>query len=191
MIVDVFSRKIVGYEVYDKECSTHAANLVERTMLIEQAYQLKKPLTLHSDNGAPMKSFTLKAKLEDLGIISSYSRPRVSNDNPFSESLFRTMKYCSFWPSRGFECIEIAREWVDYFVKWYNNEHRHSQIGFVTPNQRHQRLDEELMEKRRQVYINAKNKNPNRWSKDIRNWQTPKAVYLNPEKPQELVDKGA
>ena len=184
MIIDIFSRKIVGYEVYEQENAVSAAKLLERTMLIEQVYQQQSALVLHSDNGAPMKSYTFKAKLEALGIIASYSRPRVSNDNPFIESLFRTVKYNQLWPSRGFESITEARKWVENFVKWYNDEHLHSQIGFITPNQKHEGLDAELMINRKKVYTEAKQKNPQRWSKDIRNWESPKEVYLNPEKQE-------
>lgn len=182
MIIDIFSRKIVGYEVYEQENGASAARLLERALLSEQVYQQCTPLVLHSDNGAPMKSYTFKAKLEALGIVASYSRPRVSNDNPFIESLFKTVKYNQLWPSRGFEDITVARKWVENFVTWYNNQHLHSQIGFITPNQKHQGLDIELMKNRRQVYLAAKQKNPHRWSKDIRKWESPKEVYLNPDK---------
>lgn len=182
MILDIFSRKIVGYEVYEQESGVSAARLLERTLLSEQVYQQNTPLVLHSDNGAPMKSYTFKAKLEALGVVASYSRPRVSNDNPFIESLFRTVKYNQLWPSRGFESITEARKWVKNFVGWYNNQHLHSQIGFITPNQKHEGLDIELMNNRRKVYFAAKQKNPHRWSKGIRNWESPKAVYLNPDK---------
>ena len=146
MFIDIYSRKIVGWEVYDAETAEYAAELVERIVLTEQC--INKNLVLHSDNGAPMKSYTLKAKLENLGIASSKSRPRVSNDNPYSESLFRTLKYCPSWPSEGFESLDTARHWVLKFVDWYNNKHRHSAIKFVTPNQRHNGMDKEILEKR-------------------------------------------
>lgn len=187
MIIDIFSRKIVGYEVYEQENGASAARLLERTLLSEQTYQQCTPLVLHSDNGAPMKSYTFKAKLEALGIVASYSRPRVSNDNPFIESLFKTVKYNQLWPSRGFEDITVARKWVENFVSWYNNQHLHSQIGFITPNQKHQGLDIELMKNRRQVYLAAKQKNPHRWSKDIRKWESTKEVYLNPDKQNDQI----
>ncbi|WP_157914730.1 integrase core domain-containing protein, partial [Escherichia coli] len=85
-------------------------------------------LVLHSDNGGPMRSYTLLAKMYALGVLSSYSRPRVSNDNPYSESLFRTLKYCPWWPENGFRTIDDARVWVNRFVNWYNFEHKHSGI---------------------------------------------------------------
>jgi transposase InsO family protein len=146
---DIFSRKIVGYEVYNQECGELAGNLVQRCMLREQC--LNMPLVLHSDNGAPMKAQTMKAKMEELGVQSSYSRPRVSDDNPYSEALFRTLKYRPEWPSSGFVSLEAARDWVQNFVDWYNNKHRHSKINFVTPAQRHRGEDKVILEKRELV----------------------------------------
>ena len=160
MIEDVYSRKIVGWEVHDRECGELAAQLLQRTVMREQCF--KKPLVLHSDNGAPMKSVTLKAKMEELGMTGSHSRPRVSNDNPYSEALFRTMKYCPRWPSEGFTDLYCCRGWVNEFVNWYNNEHCHSQIKFVTPQQRHTGEDKLVLESRKEVYQNAKAKNPQR-----------------------------
>lgn len=182
LFVDIFSRKIVGYEVYEKESGDYASQLLQRTLLKEQCFN--KPIVLHSDNGAPMKSYTLKAKMEELGVLSSYSRPRVSNDNPYSEALFRTLKYCPQWPSEGFLSLDEARVWVENFVTWYNTVHRHSQIGFVTPQQKHQGNDIVLMEKRIAVYQEAKQRNPSRWSGSIRNWKVIDAVTLNPEKKE-------
>ena len=144
MIEDIYSRKIVGWEVHTKETGEQAAELLERSIWLEKCR--KQNLVLHSDNGAPMKSLTMQAKMHDLGVISSGTRPRVSNDNPYSESLFRTVKYCPRWPSEGFNSLDGARKWVKGFVYWYNNEHRHSRIKFVTPNQRHQGLDIEILE---------------------------------------------
>lgn len=111
MIIDIYSRKIVGWEVCPYETGELASELVERAIKIKG-----KPLVLHSDNGAPMKSHTLKSKLDFLGILSSYSRPRVSNDNPFSETQFKTLKYRPGYPQDGFKTIEAAREWVLEFV---------------------------------------------------------------------------
>jgi putative transposase len=182
MIIDVFSRKIVGYEVYEQELGQFAAKLMERTVIAEQICQTKKPLILHQDNGAPMKSYTFKAKLEELGIVSSYSRPRVSDDNPYIESLFRTLKYSQLWPSKGFEDLTQARQWVQHFVHWYNQEHRHSKIGFITPHQKHTGQSDALMKNRTEVYQAAKNKHPSRWSGQIRNWESTQTVFLNPEK---------
>ena len=181
---DLFSRKIIGYEIYEEENGEHAADLLQRITMSEQCFG--KPVVLHSDNGSPMKSQTLKAKMEEMGVISSYSRPRVSNDNPYSESLFRTLKYCPMWPLKGFSSLEDARVWVQRFVKWYNHVHRHSKIGFVTPEQKHRGEDILLLQNRIAVYETAKQKSPRRWSGNTRKWAAVTEVSLNPEK-QEVI----
>ena len=179
MIEDIYSRKIVGWEVHERESGELAADLLERSVWSEKCR--KQDLVLHSDNGAPMKSLTMRAKMYDLGVITSRSRPRVSNDNPYSESLFRTVKYHPRWPSEGFESLEKARNWVKRFTDWYNNEHRHSRIRFVTPTQRHEGLDTELLAKRKALYQRKRDEHPERWSKSERNWQPVGSVELNPE----------
>ncbi len=189
LIEDIYSRKGVGYEVYEHEQGELAADLMEKTVIKEKCF--KKPLVLHSDNGSPMKSQTLLEKLYELGVTPSRSRPRVSNDNPFSESLFRTLKYCPKWPSEGFNSIEEARKWVNEFMDAYNNEHRHSQIRFVTPAQRHAGIDTQILEKRQVVYARAKAANPRRWSKNTRNWQPVGAVTLNPGRELDRMKKAA
>ncbi len=178
MAIDLFSRKIIGWEVWEEESGKHAADLIEKAVVSEKI--LNKPLILHSDNGSPMKASTLLAKLEMLGIQPSYSRPRVSNDNPYSESLFRTCKYRPNFPYDGFNSLQEAREWVMQFVNWYNNNHRHSGLKFLTPIQRHNGQTEEIMKKRRSVYESAKTLYPERWSKTTRNWNLPNVVALNP-----------
>lgn len=177
-IIDIYSRKIVGWEVWPEETGELAAELVERATLTENTKG--KPLVLHSDNGAPMKSYTLKAKLENLGILSSYSRPRVSNDNAFSESHFKTMKYRTSYPNDGFSSIEEAREWVLNFVNWYNNEHYHSALKFMTPSSRHNGETDKIMANRKKVYEAARALNPLRFKKGIRNWNPDETVSLNP-----------
>ena len=139
-------------------------------------------VVLHSDNGSPMKGATMLATLQELGVMPSFSRPAVSDDNPFSESLFKTMKYRPAYPKKPFENLLAARQWVGTFVRWYNDEHRHSAIGFVTPAQRHEGLDVALLSKRAEVYEAAKAKHPGRWSGATRNWKPVLVVYLNPEK---------
>ena len=178
---DIYSRKAVGWEVYAQESGEHAAGLIQRAVLAEQCWQ--KPLVLHSDNGAPMKSSTLLAKLYELGVTPSRGRPRVSNDNPYSESLFRTLKYCPQWPEQGFASLAAARAWVRDFIAWYNHQHRHSRIRFVTPAQRHRGDDQGILMKRHAVYEAAKAKCPERWSGKTRNWEPIGAVMLNPERP--------
>jgi len=118
LVEDIYSRKAVGWEVHEQECGERAAALMQRTVMAERCWGA--PLVLHSDNGAPMKSLTLLAKLYELGVTPSRGRPRVSNDNPYSESLFRTLKYCPQWPAQGFADLDAARAWVRDFVAWYN-----------------------------------------------------------------------
>lgn len=168
------------WEVHEAESGELASKLVSQTVL-KHCGPGERPV-LHSDNGSPMKSFTMRAKLEALGIKPSYSRPRVSNDNPYIESMFRTVKYCPQWPSQGFESIESARDWVASFMRWYNEEHRHSALRFVTPGQRYRGEDKGLLEKRQAVCQQAKARNPNRWSGGTRNWRPIGSVALNPEK---------
>jgi len=179
LILDIFSRKITGWEVHDCESGDNAAALVHKAVLKELC--MKQPLVLHADNGAIQKGSTLRAKLEFLGVTSSFSRPRVSNDNPYSESLFRTCKYCPMYPENGFESLDAAREWMSTFVNWYNNEHRHSGIKHVTPSQRHNQSDEVLLNKRDALYQDARRKRPLRWSGKTRNWKRVEEVWLNPE----------
>lgn len=179
MFMDIYSRKIVGYEVHEQECGSKAAELIQRCMLTEQCFN--KPLVLHSDNGAPMKSYTMKAKLEELGVNQSLSRPSVSNDNPYSESLFRTLKYRPAWPAKGFSSLEETQDWVERFVTWYNNEHKHSQLNYVTPQERHAERDDQVLIKRKQVIEAARARNPSRWSGEIRNCDPVGSVVLNPD----------
>lgn len=177
-IIDIFSRKIVAWEVWPEETGELASELVERALLKENVKG--KPLVLHSDNGAPMKSYTLKSKLEGLGILSSYSRPRVSNDNPYSKAHFKTLKYRQGYPQDGFKTIDVAREWVYSFVEWYNNKHYHSGLNFLTPNSRHNGEAEEIMNNRIKVYEAARTLNPQRFKKGIRNFKVVEKVALNP-----------
>ena len=178
---DIFSRKIVGAEVYETESGDHAKHLFGRVLISEK--HTGQPLVLHSDNGAPMKSQTFRAKLDELGITASHSRPRVSDDNPFAESLFRTLKYCPQWPSSGFASLADARAWVEKFVQWYNHEHQHSKLNFVTPQQRHTGQDKLLLDNRKRVLEQARSANPERWgSRSVRNCEPVGSVWLNPEK---------
>jgi transposase InsO family protein len=177
MFLDIFSRKIVGFNVFDQQIPEYASCVVSNAYVDENLRE--GDVTLHSDNGGPMKGSTMLATLQILGIAPSFSRPSVSDDNPFSESLFKTLKYCPRYPSKPFASEAEALEWVVKFVDWYNNIHQHSGINFVTPNVRHQGLDEKILSDRILVYENAKQKNPNRWSKKVRNWMRIGEVYLN------------
>lgn len=178
LIVDIYSRKIIAYEVWETENAQYAEHLIKKAVLIENI--AGQPLVLHSDNGSPMKAATFLATLEKLGVQSSFSRPRVSNDNPYSEALFRTLKYRPQYPSNGFSDLCEARKWVHIFVQWYNHSHLHSGINFLTPHQRHSGLDADIMKRRTATYEDAKRRHPERWSKSIRNWSLPRFVALNP-----------
>ncbi len=180
LIMDVYSRKIVGFQVYEKESSEYASDVVENACHREGV----KPgeVILHSDNGSPMKGATMLATLQKLGVVPSFSRPSVSDDNPYSEALFRTLKYCPHYPLQPFAGLQDARLWVVEFVDWYNHHHLHSGIKFVTPAHRHAQLDHAILQKRHEVYLKAKMTNPNRWSKNTRNWEQINEVLLNPER---------
>lgn len=177
MFMDIYSRKIVGQEVFEVESMEYSSLLVERICACEGIQ--KKQLILHSDNGGAMKGATMLATLQRLGVVPSFSRPRVSNDSPYSEALFKTLKYCPEYPSRPFASIAEANAWVNKFVFWYNNIHLHSGIKFVTPMSRHEMKDIKILEKRKVIYEAAKLKNPNRWSGHTRNWTKIEKVYLN------------
>lgn len=176
-VIDLFSRKLVAWEVHAAENGDLAAALIERARWRE--HLAGRPLILHADNGAAQRSFTLYAKLQELGITPSHSRPSVSDDNAFIESWFRTLKYMPAYPSKGFADIEQARHWVMRFIGWYNGEHRHREIGFVTPNQRHSGQSAAILARRREVYRAAQRARPERWSGDIRGWTQPDHVHLN------------
>jgi transposase InsO family protein len=179
MFIDIFSRKVVGWQVFENESSALAGEVMKDICARENIRQ--NQVILHSDNGSPMKGATMLATLQMLGVIPSFSRPAVSNDNPFAESFFKTMKYRPAYPSHPFRDILAARNWVATFMHWYNEEHRHSAIQFVTPAERHAGLDVELLERRAQLYEAAKAKNPNRWSGAARNWTRTNIVHLNPD----------
>lgn len=181
MMVDIYSRKIVGWSIHEVESSGYAAKLIKQACLDEQVSQ--DQLVLHSDNGAPMKGATMLAMLEKLGVVPSFSRPSVSDDNPYSEALFKTLKYHPTFPMTDkFATISDARVWCEKFVAWYNKQHLHSALKFVTPEQRHTGEDIIVREKRHAVYEEAKKQNPQRWAGSTRNWSLPNIVTLNPNK---------
>ena len=182
-VLDLFSRKLVAWEVHAQESGEDAATLIEKASWREQI--CGKPLILHADNGAAMKAHTLKAKLESLGIRPSHSRPSVSDDNAHIEAWFRTCKYTAGYPAGGFVSLEAARNWVHGFVTWYNTEHRHSGIAFVTPEQRHRGEDETILANRQAVYRAAREKHPLRWRRSTRLWQAPAVLWLNPPSKSE------
>jgi transposase InsO family protein len=182
LILDLYSRKIVGWEVHEDDDSTHASHLVYRTALTEGIATLADKPVLHGDNGSTLKATTVLSMLNWLGVKPSYSRPRVSDDNAFVESLFRTAKYRPEFPVRGFVDLAQAREWAADFVHWYNHEHLHSGIRYVSPAARHAGLDRDILAARHQVYEQARQRHPARWRRHTRNWQPIGAVTLNPER---------
>lgn len=177
MCLDIFSRKVVGWRVETREDAELAAPMLCEAFAHEEVDERK--LVLHADNGAPMKASTLLATLRGLGVMPSFSRPHVSDDNAFSESLFRTLKYRPAYPRKPFDTVEQARAWVEQFVAWYNHEHLHSGIRFVAPAARHAGYDRELLKARDEVYAQARARNPRRWTRGLRNWSWIGAVTLN------------
>ena len=182
LIMDLFSRKIVGWEVLDRDDSHHATWLLKRTALAEGIAELACKPVLHGDNGATLKATTVLAMLQWLGVEPSYSRPRVSDDNAFVEALFRTAKYRPEFSPDGFADLDAARAWASQFVRWYNTEHRHRGIRYVTPDQRHSGLDVALLAQRDTLYKLARARTPERWAGDTRNWRPIASVHLNPER---------
>ena len=183
VVMDIFSRKIVGWSVYLQETELLAETLISKAAEDEKI----KPgqLTVHSDRGGPMRSKTLAELFSDLCISKSFSRPHVSNDNPFSESMFKTIKYMPTFPDR-FGSLQEARGFMRQFVKWYNEEHRHSGLGYHTPNDVHNGAHSEKKKKRDSVLAEAYSKNPIRFVKGTPSAHSaPEAVWINKPKLQE------
>jgi transposase InsO family protein len=181
MVMDIYSRKIVGWSIHENQTAQLASNLMKQACIDEKIEP--EQLTLHSDNGSPMKGATMLATLQNLGVMPSFSRPSVSDDNPFSEALFKTVKYHPSFPAVSkFDTIEESRAWSEKFVFWYNHLHLHSALKFVTPEQRHVGDDVTILKNRQAVYESAKLKQPLRWSKNTRNWTRPDVVRLNPNR---------
>jgi len=178
LILDVWSRRIVGAAVHERENADHAAALIRHTC--DASGVDPTGLVLHSDNGNPMRGRTMVATLQWLGIVPSFSRPHVSNDNPYSEALFRTLKHTSGYPRWPFADLEAASRWVARFIVWYNTEHRHSAIHFVTPAERHAGADVTILSHRHDLYERARRSNPERWTRNTRNWTPIAVVMLNP-----------
>ena len=182
LIMDLYSRMIVGWEIHERDDAEHAASLLKRTTLAEGIHAMADKPVLHGDNGSTLKATTVLAMLHWLGVKPSYSRPRVSDDNAFVESLFKTAKYRPEFPVRGFATLEDARQWGHDFVRWYNFEHRHSALRYVTPAQRHAGEDIAILAARHQTYLQACERHPARWSGDTRDWTPAGPVTLNPER---------
>jgi len=180
IITDLFSRKIINYEVWAEENADHSIDLLKRASLKEKIALNNNPLILHGDNGSPLKAASVLSTMYQLGLTPSHSRPRVSNDNAHAEALFRTVKYHPSIPE-AFSDLNQARTWSQQFVTWYNFEHRHSALKFVTPDQKHRGQDISILSKRKEIYRKAKEKNPNRWIQNkTRNWSPVLQTSLNP-----------
>ena len=177
VIMDIFDKSIVGWAVHEEESGIYSRDLFERTLKGRKI----KIRALHADNGGPMKGITLMALLQELKVEVSRSRPRVSNDNPFSESLFKTMKYRVNYPGR-FESLDHTRQWMASFVHWYNQEHLHSSIGYVTPEQMRTGQAEAIFRRRNATMREAHLAYPERWgSRLVKQWSVTREVVLNPD----------
>ena len=183
LILDLYSRKIVAWQVHECESAEYAAALAREACFLEGITR-ESVLVLHADNGGPMKGASMLATLQWLGVVPSFSRPRVSDDNPFSEALFRTLKYRPDYPERPFASIAEARVWMEAFVRWYNHEHQHSAIRFVTPHQRHIGQDTAILQRRHALYQEARLRHPERWSGTTRNWTPIDSVELISYRPK-------
>lgn len=183
LVMDVWSRRIVGWRIAPNESAAIAADLIMETC--RDGNVDPRGLVLHSDNGKPMRGSTMVSTLQWLGIIPSFSRPHVSDDNPYSEALFRTLKHNHAYPRLPFSDIASARRWVAQFVDWYNGQHRHSAIKYVTPDQRHFGLEHKILARRRKLYDRARRSHPDRWSRTTRDWTPTGVVVLNPQQPTE------
>jgi putative transposase len=185
VFLDIFSRKIVGWGVHDEQCGEFASQLLEA--VCDDLDVASAGLVLHSDNGKPMKGSSMLSTMQWLGIVPSFSRPQVSDDNPYIESLFRTLKYRPGVADQRFATLDDAVQWVQHFVHWYNHEHLHSGIGFVTPDERHDGRDVQILADRRRLYANAQKQHPERWTGPVRAWKRPQVVRLNPGRDRDAI----
>ena len=184
LVLDLWDRSIVGWVIHDRESSEHSDQLF-RSMATRYDFE---GVYVHQDNGGATKGGTLPALFYELGIIPSFSRPHVSDDNPFSESLFSTLKRSIGYP-RTFESIEFTRQWTARFVDWYNTEHRHSSIGFVTPHQRRNGQDHEIFDRRNETLIKAGEQHPGRFRRGPKLWKHQPIVVLNPANTAQNISK--
>jgi putative transposase len=184
VILDIFSRLVVGWMVAHRELDSLAKRLIEETCVKQMI--LPGQLTVHADRGPSMKSKLVAQMLADLGVTKTHSRPHVSNDNPYSEAQFKTLKYCPQFPG-NFGCIQDSRSFCQYFFNWYNKEHRHSGIAMLTPEQVHYGRADEITQNRQTVLHAAFEKNPNRFKFKMPVPDTlPEAVWINPP-PKEYI----
>lgn len=187
VILDIFSRYVVGWMIADHESAVLAKQLIEET--VRRHNVTPGSLTLHADRGASMRSKPVADLLVDLGVAKSHSRPHVSDDNPYSESQFKTMKYRPEFPAR-FGCIEDARAHCQAFFSWYNHDHRHSGIGFMTPHTVHFGKDVALNVVRQDTLDAAFKAAPERFKgRRPTPPRLPTAAWINPPKQTENADQ--
>jgi transposase InsO family protein len=179
LIIDVWSRRVVGAQVAERESPEIAAALITQTCC--QGKVDPRGLVLHSDNGSAMRGSTMLSTLQWLGVVPSFSRPHVSDDNPYSEALFRTLKHTPAYPRLPFADKQSANRWVARFIAWYNTTHRHSALRYVTPDERHHGRERAVLAQRHALYERARRANPERWSRSTRNWAPIGMVVLNPK----------
>ena len=182
VILDVYSRYVVGWLLATRESAELAKRLIAET--IEKQCVVEDQLTLHADRGTSMKSKTVAQLLGDLGVTKSHSRRHTSDDNPFSEAQFKTLKYRPNFPKR-FGSIEDGRDFCRGFFKWYNEDHYHSGIGFLTPASLHYGEAAEIVERRRETLRSAYELHPERFvQKQPEPPEIPEAVWINPPKEE-------
>ena len=187
VIMDIYSRYIVGWLIADCESQELARKLIHESAL-KQGVQPNQ-LTIHADNGPSMKSHTVAQLLEHIGVAKTHNRPYTSNDNPFSESHFKTMKYRPEFPVR-FESLQHAEAFCQQFFSWYNKHHYHSGIAWLTPESVHHARDQMILEQRHAVLMKAFLAHPERFNyKQPQLKKIPKVVYINPPESVEKTNK--
>lgn len=178
VIIDIFSRCVVGWMVAHREQATLAERLIDDTC--QKQNIVSGQLTIHADRGSSMTSKKVAQLLSDLGVTKTHSRPHVSNDNPYSEAHFKTLKYCPLFPGQ-FGSLQDARAFCGDFVTWYNTEHKHSALGFLAPEQVHYGQDQEVLAQRAAVLHEAFLKNPQRFKGKVpQPLPVPEAAWINP-----------
>lgn len=186
-ILDVFSRFVVGWMVATRESASLASQLISETC--ERQGIRPDQLTVHADRGSSMTSKPVAFLLADLGVTKTHSRPHTSNDNPFSEAQFKTLKYRPDYPER-FGCQQDARRWAHDFFDWYNYEHHHTALGLLTPADVHYGRAQAVIQQRQQILHAAYQKNPERFVKGPpRHQPLPEAVWINPPRTPAEIEK--
>ena len=186
VILDVFSRFVVGWMIAEREAASLAKELIAETCA-RQGIQPDQ-LTVHADRGSSMTSKPVAFLLADLGVTKTHSRPHVSNDNPYSEAQFKTLKYRPDYPT-CFGCQQDARSWAKDFFAWYNYEHHHTALGLLTPADVHYGWAQAVIQQRQQILQVAYQKNPERFVKGLpKPLRLPDAVWINP--PKALAEMG-